>query len=108
MIFFVGVIPERFPEIELISLSPIGGSLLWDGLFSYCPILSFLRYSFNPITVNGGSTDMQYVNKIEFTICVLLEHLNYLHLKASNIFAESLKNICYWDVEKGVTHNFSE
>merc|ERR1712029_579278 len=57
--YLTGVIPDKCPDIKLTSLAPIGGSLMWDKVFSYCPILSFLRYSFNPIIVRGGSKDMQ-------------------------------------------------
>ena len=95
-LYVSGLIVESIPQINLKSLAPIGGSRLWDGLLSHCPLLSFLRYAFNPLVVSTGAVgdNIQYVNSPKFIACVSLEHLNYHYLLPAGLFLEPLNHIC--------------
>ena len=91
--FFLGFVASTHPKIKLQSMSPLGGSFLWENFFGCCPVLSFLRFVFNPILTGGGSAEIQYVNNPKFVFCVMLEHINYLFLKPINLFQKSW-NVC--------------
>ena len=87
---------EAIPQMSLRSLSPIGGSAVWDGVLSHCPLLVFLRYAFNPLVVSTGAVDdkIEYVNSPKFVVCVILEYLNYQYLLPAGLFLEPLNHIC--------------
>ena len=95
----LGLLIQEFSNFELRSLAPVGGSTLWDGLLSYCPLLSFLRYSFNPLLVGAGSaaadsTELQYVHSPRYVACVVAEIINYEHLRPWGLYFEPLEYIC--------------
>ena len=94
--YITGLIVERIPHITLKSLAPLGGSWLWDGALSHCPMLSFLRYAFNPMVVSTGAVgdSIQYVNSPWFFLCISLEHLNYHYLLPLGLFLQPLNQIC--------------
>ena len=91
-----GLVLEAIAQINLRSLSPVGGSVVWDGLLSHCPLLAFLRYAFNPLVVSTGAVgdNIEYVNSPKFVACVALEFFNYEYLLPAGIFMEPLNHIC--------------
>ena len=93
---FLGLVAERIPEISLKSLSPVGGSKLWDGVLSHCTLAAFLRYAFNPMVIGGGAVgdSIQYVNSPKFFFCISIEHFNYHYLLPTGLFIEALNHVC--------------
>ena len=91
-----GLVAEQIPGIRHKSLSPLGGSWMWDGVLSHCPLFGFLRYAFNPMILGSGEvgSDISYVNSPSFFLCISLEHLNYHYLLPAGLFMESLNYIC--------------
>ena len=96
-----GLVAEQIPGIRHKSLSPLGGSWMWDGVLSHCPLFGFLRYAFNPMILGSGEvgSDISYVNSPSFFLCISLEHLNYHYLLPAGLFIESLNYICsrWWE-----------
>ena len=98
-----GLVAEQIPGIRHKSLSPLGGSWMWDGVLSHCPLFGFLRWAFNPMILGSGEaveiddrsgSDISYVNSPSFFLCISLEHLNYHYLLPAGLFIESLNYIC--------------
>ena len=91
-----GLIAEQIPKIHHKSLAPLGGSTVWDGIFSFCPLFGFLRFAFNPMLLGSGEveSEVSYSNSPSFFLCISLEHLNYHYLLPAGLFIESLNYIC--------------
>ena len=91
-----GLIAEQIPKIHHKSLAPLGGSTMWDGIFSFCPLFGFLRFAFNPMLLGSGEveSEVSYSNSPSFFLCISLEHLNYHYLLPAGLFIESLNYIC--------------
>ena len=91
-----GLIAEQIPKIHHKSLAPLGGSTMWDGIFSFCPLFGFLRFAFNPMLLGSGEveSEVSYSNSPTFFLCISLEHLNYHYLLPAGLFIESLNYIC--------------
>ena len=91
-----GLIAEQIPKLHRKSLAPLGGSSLWDGIISFCPLFGFLRFAFNPMLLGSGEveSEVSYSNSPSFFLCISLEHLNYHYLLPAGFFIESLNYIC--------------
>ena len=91
-----GLIAEQIPKLHRKSLAPLGGSSLWDGIISFCPLFGFLRFAFNPMLLGSGEveSEVSYSNSPAFFLCISLEHLNYHYLLPAGFFIESLNYIC--------------